>query len=444
MVDLQQLLAAVLVAALGAASVFATFSPPVARRLRTPAAGEVEAAHADPILADDGDLAPDALDRVLRIGTWLFLFVVGAVVTVTGLWASRETLILALLAIAAVYVFIVHELLPAGRPDRAVLASEGVLGLLFAGLLVAMTGGVMSPFTAVFAMVVAGAAVVVSARATIAVAAAAGLTYVAAVAIGSVAPLSEDAIARVAVNLAVVFLVGYVGTALGSEHRRAREEAVRRATVDELTGLRTRRWLFAALERELGRSERTGRAFCLLMIDLDDLKGINDQRGHRAGDEALRTVAGVVRSRIRRIDTGARFGGDEFIVLLPETDPTGGWVVAEQIRRGIAEAGLVVDAEPVGTSASVGLVAFPHDGSTVGELLERADAAMYRAKRGGRDRVAWAPEEDPATGAGSPAIPADRRGARADGSPVPFRVGRPIPGPGLAPDPSAGGSDDPV
>ena len=185
--------------------------------------------------------------------------------------------------------------------------------------------------------------------------------------------------------------------AIGREQRRAREDANRLATIDPLTGLRTRPYLFGALERELARSQRTGRAFCLLMIDLDDLKVINDRHGHLAGDRALRLVGDVVRAGTRLIDTGARFGGDEFVVLLPETDPTGGWVLAEKIRRGVAEAGLDLDGVHVGTSVSVGLVSCPQDGESLGELLERADEAMYRSKRAGRDRTTGVPVMDEAS-----------------------------------------------
>jgi diguanylate cyclase (GGDEF)-like protein len=424
--ELDHVLGVALVALLGLLAVVATIAPPAGRRLRRrPSAADAAE------VRSDADLRPAALERVLRVGTWLFLFVVAAVVLVTDLWHDRERLILVLLAIAAIYVFIVHELLPAGRPDRLVLVSEGMLGLVFAGLLVGMTGGVVSPFTAVFAMVAAGAAVVVSERAAVAASVAAGAAYVVAVAIGSPMPIAGGAIAVVAVNLAVIFLVGYVGMALASEHRHAREEVVRRATEDALTGLRTRGFAFSALERELRRSERTGRAFCLLMLDLDDLKGINDRLGHGAGDAALRTVGEVIQARIRRIDTGARFGGDEFVVLLPETDPTGGWVVAEQIRRGVTEARRIVDGMPVSVTVSVGVVAYPHDATSVAALLERADEAMYRSKRTGRDRV---------SGSGGDGQDADAPALARDGStPRPLHVGPP-----LTVSPSAGSSDDPV
>ena len=186
--------------------------------------------------------------------------------------------------------------------------------------------------------------------------------------------------------------------AIGREQRRAREDANRLATIDPLTGLRTRPYLFGALERELARSQRTGRAFCLLMIDLDDLKVINDRHGHLAGDRALRLVGDVVRAGTRLIDTGARFGGDEFVVLLPETDPTGGWVLAEKIRRGVAEAGLDLDGvRSSGRACRWASSAVPQDGESLGELLERADEAMYRSKRAGRDRTTGVPVMDEAS-----------------------------------------------
>jgi GGDEF domain-containing protein len=132
---------------------------------------------------------------------------------------------------------------------------------------------------------------------------------------------------QIELSLALIAIAVLTGVALASavalrrEQRRAHEAAFRYATEDALTGLRTRAYLFAALERELARSERTGRGFCLLMIDLDELKGINDRYGHLAGDRALRSVGEVVRDGIRRIDTGARFGVDEFVVCCRRRTP---------------------------------------------------------------------------------------------------------------------------
>ena len=229
---------------------------------------------------------------------------------------------------------------------------EGAIGLGLSGMLIALTGGAMSPFAFTLPLIVVGAAIVVTPEATLLLTAGAGAAYLAAMAStpDEVRPAVEIALATAGINLIALCLIAYVGMAIGREQRRAREDANRQATEDPLTGLRTRPYLFAALDREVDRSQRTGRSFCLLMIDLDDLKSINDGLGHLHGDRALRLVGDVVRTGIRRIDTGARFGGDEFVVLLPETDPTGGWVLAEKIRQGVAEAELAVDGVPIPTT----------------------------------------------------------------------------------------------
>jgi diguanylate cyclase (GGDEF)-like protein len=295
---------------------------------------------------------------------------------------------------AALTTLVLRRVVRGHLPDAAFFALEGGTGLAFAGVLIALTGGALSPFAFLVPLIVVGAALVVTPGVALALTAGAGAVYVAAIAVAAAGTPGEPSVLAVTtagINLTALCLVAYVGMAIGREQRRAREDAHRLATEDALTGLRTRPSLFGSLERELARSGRTGRGFCLLMIDLDDLKSINDRFGHWQGDRALRLVGQVIRNGIRQIDTGARFGGDEFVVLLPETDTTGGWVLAEKIRRGVAEGGLEADGVPIPTSVSVGLVTYPRDGETVGALLERADAAMYRSKRAGRDRVTGVP-----------------------------------------------------
>jgi len=342
----------------------------------------------------EAELRPAALDRVLRVATWVFLFAVTSLVLVADVWEGSRAPILVLLAAAALYTLLLHDPVRRIVAAEPALAIEGVLALGFAGALVALTGGAASPFFFAFPLIVVGAAIVVRPTVTLVLTAAAGAAYVVAILASAPADLAPPEVAAAGVNLVALCLVAYVGMALGREQRRVREDAFRRATVDPLTGLRTRAFLFAVLERELIRSQRTGRGFCLLMLDLDELKAINDRHGHLQGDRALRIVGEVIRAGIRRIDVGARFGGDEFVVLLPETDPTGGWVLAEKIRQGVADAGITVDGVPVTTSVSVGLVSYPGDGETVGQLLERADDAMYRSKRAGRDRVSGIPVMD--------------------------------------------------
>jgi diguanylate cyclase (GGDEF)-like protein len=189
---------------------------------------------------------------------------------------------------------------------------------------------------------------------------------------------------------------------IAREQRRARDAAIRLSTIDPLTGLFNRTFFFAAVEREIARSARSGRGFCLLMMDLDELKQINDRHGHFFGDRVLRGVGEVIRLAGRRIDTAARYGGDEFVVLLPETDPSGAYVLAEKIRQEVASLRVDIAGTLINPSVSIGVVAYPADGRTSDELMITADESMYRSKRSGKNRVTGVPVMD-VEAAGRPA-----------------------------------------
>jgi diguanylate cyclase (GGDEF)-like protein len=158
------------------------------------------------------------------------------------------------------------------------------------------------------------------------------------------------------------------------------------ASHDELTGLGNLRFLRAHLSVEIARAERHAAPLSLVMIDLDKLKQINDQLGHLAGSAALRGVADVLRHEVRETDLPVRFGGDEFVVVLPHTNERDAIVFAEralaQVRR--------LDVGGGSLSVSVGVASFQSGRRESGEdLLRRADAAAYRAKRSGGGRVCF-------------------------------------------------------
>jgi diguanylate cyclase (GGDEF)-like protein len=169
--------------------------------------------------------------------------------------------------------------------------------------------------------------------------------------------------------------------------------------------LRSRDYFMGLLEQEILRAGRSGRAFALLMLDLDGLKAANDRFGHASGDQLLHAVAETLSRDIRVTDLAARYGGDEFVILLPETDLAGAMLVADKVRIDVSRLALPHDGQVVRTSCSIGVVTFPDDGRTSTELMRRADLAMYEAKRRGRDQIVRFARE--ATGipmAGSPAI----------------------------------------
>jgi diguanylate cyclase (GGDEF)-like protein len=175
--------------------------------------------------------------------------------------------------------------------------------------------------------------------------------------------------------------------AIALENARLHGIVQRQAITDELTELANRRYFMETLETELRRAERFNEPLALVFADLDDFKRVNDRFGHHVGDDVLRAFADVVRGRVRAIDLGARLGGEEFAVLLLETDLEGAEALAESLRAAMAALEVrVVDGESVRVTASFGVAAYPQTHSA-DELMTAADRALYQAKREGKNRV---------------------------------------------------------
>jgi diguanylate cyclase (GGDEF)-like protein len=171
------------------------------------------------------------------------------------------------------------------------------------------------------------------------------------------------------------------------ENARLHRMVERQALVDGLTGLANRRQGDEALASEIARTERLGGPVGLILADVDDFKAVNDRFGHPTGDIVLRDLAETLRENVREIDTAARWGGEEFALILPGTDLEGAAQVAERIRAALAEREILsVDGAPLHVTASFG-VAASNPTTTVQQLVEAADEALYRAKRAGKDRV---------------------------------------------------------
>ncbi|MBA3259002.1 MAG: diguanylate cyclase [Gemmatimonadales bacterium] len=171
------------------------------------------------------------------------------------------------------------------------------------------------------------------------------------------------------------------------QERRA-EEAHRAAAVDTMTGLSTYRVLRDRLAFEVERSKRSNEGFAVLFLDLDRFKEVNDQFGHEAGNDVLRAVAGEVRNAVRASDVAARYGGDEFVVILTRTDLQGGARVGEALRAGIEGVGRRLGYPAGLVTVSIGLAEFDPRQPSESDLLVAADRALYRAKAAGRNAVA--------------------------------------------------------
>lgn len=160
----------------------------------------------------------------------------------------------------------------------------------------------------------------------------------------------------------------------------------RSAATDELTGAMSFSHTMYALDRQVGKSAESGRPLCVLMADLDFFKKVNDTYGHLVGDIVLKHTAERIRSAMRDFDIVGRFGGEEFVILMANTDLELGKAIAERIRQSIAQAPFHVKKHTIDVTISIG-VALLKPGETRDAVLERADAAMYAAKMAGRNRV---------------------------------------------------------
>lgn len=172
---------------------------------------------------------------------------------------------------------------------------------------------------------------------------------------------------------------------------RLHEEAQRLSLTDPLTGLWNYRYLREVLRREVERASRFGRMLTVLVLDLDHFKEVNDTYGHTAGDQVLGEFARRIRAGLREVDVAFRQGGEEFVVLLPETDSYGGMIVAERLGAAVREWPVPVDPRRPGLddripiSVSIGVAVFPEHGETAQQVLDAADEALYAAKHAGRD-----------------------------------------------------------
>jgi diguanylate cyclase (GGDEF)-like protein/PAS domain S-box-containing protein len=160
-----------------------------------------------------------------------------------------------------------------------------------------------------------------------------------------------------------------------TERKRAEEQIRHLAVTDPLTGLANYRRLLEVLDSEIMRHSRNGRSFAVLLLDLDKLKKINDAHGHLVGSRALCRVANILRIHCRAIDTPARYGGDEFVLVLPETESAAAAQVAQRVSEQVNS-----DGDEPSISVSIGIAVYPQDGKTIDELFVAADRALYRDK----------------------------------------------------------------
>ncbi|HEX5123015.1 MAG TPA: diguanylate cyclase, partial [Rhodanobacteraceae bacterium] len=184
-------------------------------------------------------------------------------------------------------------------------------------------------------------------------------------------------------NLVLAFVLA--GQTLSFRYER--DVAHKLAEHDPLTGVLNRRAILARLRAEFAKARQSGDSLSLLFLDLDHFKHVNDSYGHRAGDQCLRGVIGPIAGELRQGDALGRYGGEEFLILLPGASTADAEIVAERIRKRVQEMSMIVSGMRIGLTVSLGVAAVDTEVAIPDDLIERADAALYRSKEGGRNLV---------------------------------------------------------
>ena len=275
------------------------------------------------------------------------------------------------------------------RETRAKIAVETLAMIAFISWALWYTGGLASPLLNAYLLVVITAALTLGKT----------LTLVEVALIGACMlfldwQLGAKDMARLAywggfaAQIAPVILVAYITTMFSADIRYGLSRAKLLSETDELTGLYNMRGFVVIASRLFAQAQRYERASSFLMVDSDSLKQVNDTHGHEAGNRLLQHLVKALQGQLRATDVAARYGGDEFVVMLPDTPARGALEVAERIRLAVESAPFAVASGRVPCTVSIGLASFPQDGRNIEALLARADRALYEAKEGGRNRVA--------------------------------------------------------
>jgi len=184
-------------------------------------------------------------------------------------------------------------------------------------------------------------------------------------------------------------LVAYITSMLAADMLQAKKRITLLSHTDDLTGLLNMRAFNLVLEKEIARVMRHALPFTVIMIDIDRLKGINDQFGHTTGSRLIKTIAESIKDCVRTSDVLARYGGDEFVILMSHTSTAHAHTAAERIRTAIHNTSFDMNGARISSTVSIGIASFPECTEYATDVLDKADIALYKSKQGGRNRVTY-------------------------------------------------------
>jgi len=343
-----------------------------------------------PAVADQDDIEQEELrgfSRTIAEIEWLLTILVLLYLKLPGAFVSDEFPVLTSLSFYVIVIITFHYIVPQYRNTRWKLAIETWCMISFITFVLWHTGKMESPLVSLYFLVIITAAITLGKSITLLeVGLISACCLLLSFSPSTRAHVTLSHITGPLLNLFPFWFAAFLVTMLSRETGLARKKIQHLSQTDHLTGLWNMRTFSRLLEAEHIRSSRYKHPFSLLMVDADNLKPVNDTYGHEAGSNMIKHLAKMLKAHLRESDSIARFGGDEFVVLLPETDADIALLVAERMRTSIEKNHFKNSEKSIPVTVSIGIAVFPHHGDEPDTVMKKADESLYRSKRNGKNR----------------------------------------------------------
>lgn len=324
---------------------------------------------------------------------WLLVVLVILCMKLPGMVVPHPENLLITMGLFASFICFVHYIWRSHGEKRWKLALNTWAMVFFITAVVWQTGALASPLLPLYFLVVILSATTMGMLTTMLETALITVCYVLLAASGSgslqdgFSSFHLSNLPGPVIQLFLLWFVAYFVSLISWESEKAKEKIRQLSRTDQLTGLWNMKMLLIFMQREHHRSLLDKHQFSIMMIDADNLKVVNDTYGHDAGTMLIVHIAETMRSELRDADMLARFGGDEFVALLPETDCSEALQVAEIMRHKIADSSMLYENIPINIKVSIGIACFPRHGQELSQIMKMADKALYRSKNQGKNRT---------------------------------------------------------
>lgn len=323
---------------------------------------------------------------------WLLVVLVILCMKLPGMVVPHPENLLIILGLFVAFICFIHYFWRSHGEKRWKLALNTWAMVVFITAVVWQTGALASPLLPLYFLVVMLSATTMGMLTTMLETALITVCYVLLAASGSCGLQDGFSSFRLAdlpgpvIQLFLLWFVAYFVSLISWESEKAKDKIRQLSRTDQLTGLWNMKMLLIFMQREHRRSLLEHRRFSIMMIDADNLKAVNDTYGHDAGTMLIVHIAETMRSELRDADMLARFGGDEFVALLPETDCREAFQVAELMRRKIGDTTMIYEDNPISINVSIGIACFPRHGQELSHIMKMADKALYSSKKQGKNQ----------------------------------------------------------